>query len=625
MTARRPVWLFSLDTEQFTFIPLVTGGLKAWFQEYGATASDTDLEIIHFRYHLDAARWLAADWTSTERDKAWQAARYGRPPVAAFSCYTWNTPTFMTMIARMKADCPDLLVVVGGPHVQACDDYLRRQPVDIVVLGEGERAFTDILDAPEPFDRDAMLFIPGIALSDETGRVHKTRQRPLLKELDLLPSVTAVVPFADPAGRPYRWAAYETARGCPYACSYCQWDTGAIGVKVGQHSLGRVQADLTALMEGGVEGLLFCDANFGSLPDDIQKAQTIVELNERLGRPVHFATCWAKSHTEQVLSSARLLHRHRLLEHYTIALQTLTPGALKTSHRVNMSDWSSAARQLVNDGIPIVSELIWGLPGETLADFEANLDTLTKTFPSHTIYPYAMLPATSLYDRRQELGIETVELAPYGTARADYIVACNSFDREQGQRGYTLITAFILLYRGNVIPLTARYIALQELGSLSRLLTVAIERLIEQFLPGMPALAGAEPTEIFEHREFVYRWILQHSDEAFETIVEVLSAGLEHAGCGASVPTVRRLLQLDRLLIPSIDRGFRSSEAQLDFDAGIVLACLDEMRLPPNEALAESTRHHVKIHHGWDFGEDLVPRPQPVTSGSLLARYPVWP
>ena len=41
---RRPVWLLSMDTEQFQAPPMTTGGLKAYFHAYGATASYTDVD-----------------------------------------------------------------------------------------------------------------------------------------------------------------------------------------------------------------------------------------------------------------------------------------------------------------------------------------------------------------------------------------------------------------------------------------------------------------------------------------------------------------------------------------------------------------------------------------------------
>lgn len=619
--SQRPVWLFSLDTEQFTFLPLVTGGLKAWFVRYGRTAPVTDVSLVHFRYHSDAHRWLAAQWQTTELQRAHAALARGQRPVAAFSCYTWNVPTFLSMIRDMKESCPELLVVAGGPHVQEAGPYLAQGGVDLVVIGEGEVSFADILDAPSV---EALYCVPGLAFLDRDGRVIRTPPRQRIEELDRIPSPVPLIPFADPEGRPYKWAAYETMRGCPFRCAFCQWGTGAIGVNVAHFSIERVRSDLTAIMEGGVEGVLFCDSNFGALPDDYEKAETLVELNRRLGRPIHFATCWSKTHNAAVQRTARLLHRHHLLEHYTMALQTLTPKALKLSNRVNMSDYENVARSMARDGIPIVSELIWGLPGETLAEFEANLDKLTTVFPSHTIYPYAMLPSTDLYDQREALRIETVELAPYGEARADYIISCESFDREEGAEGYALITAYILLYRGNIIPLTARYLAMRRLGSVSRMLRMTLYALLEHFRPSFPALQWSDLTEVFEKREFIYRWMLQRRELVFDIITASLLDQLRQEGFDEAAPNVSRLLRLERELGPR-EKDFRALSVEFDFDAAGVYQALERMELPPEECFSPREGRPVAVAHGWDFGEDVIPRHFSAPEGGLRGRYPVWP
>src|SRR6185312_10353446 len=47
-SVKRPVWLFSLDTEQFSAVPMTTGRLKAYFQRFGRTPEGTDVELVHF-------------------------------------------------------------------------------------------------------------------------------------------------------------------------------------------------------------------------------------------------------------------------------------------------------------------------------------------------------------------------------------------------------------------------------------------------------------------------------------------------------------------------------------------------------------------------------------------------
>src|SRR5438874_3309335 len=129
----RAVWLFSLDCEQFTFLPLVTAGLKQYFARHGRNASRTAVELVHFRYHSQAVKWLWTQWESDGLRRARESLSNSERPVAAFSCYSWNMPTFMRMITRMKETCPEILIVAGGPQVQCIDPYVRGCGIDVIV------------------------------------------------------------------------------------------------------------------------------------------------------------------------------------------------------------------------------------------------------------------------------------------------------------------------------------------------------------------------------------------------------------------------------------------------------------------------------------------------------------
>jgi radical SAM superfamily enzyme YgiQ (UPF0313 family) len=124
------------------------------------------------------------------------------------------------MARLVKSSIPGVTVVAGGPHVQRAEDYLRDEAVDVVVLGEGEETLAALLDAPS---REDWRTVDGCAFL-EAGRVVRTRPRSRATDLDRFPSALDVVPLRDGEGRPlYTQASYETTRGCPYRCSFCEW------------------------------------------------------------------------------------------------------------------------------------------------------------------------------------------------------------------------------------------------------------------------------------------------------------------------------------------------------------------------------------------------------------------
>ena len=125
------------------------------------------------------------------------------------------------------------------------------------------------------------------------------------------------------------------------------------------------------------------------------------------------------------------------------------------------------AKEMSEQGVPIAAELIWGLPGDTLASFEHNLDQLLVTFPNINIFGYTLLPGTEFYRKRHEYKIESVPVAGYGKAKGEYVVGCHTFSRAQGEEGYFLITAHILLIHGYILPRTMRFLALSGVPGIS--------------------------------------------------------------------------------------------------------------------------------------------------------------
>ena len=191
-----------------------------------------------------------------------------------------------------------------------------------------------------------------------------------------------------------------------------------------QWSMQRIRSDWRKIADGGIRNLWLADSNFGALKQDMEKAQAIVDLKQSSGFPLSFATSWSKKHSRQVQEIVLLLHQHGLLPHYQLALQTLTPEALRLSNRQNMSSnqYEPIAKRMSEQGVPIAAELIWGLPGDNLPSFEHNLDRLLATFPNINIFGYTLLPGTEFYEKREQYQIEAIPVAGYGKAKGEYVV-----------------------------------------------------------------------------------------------------------------------------------------------------------------------------------------------------------
>jgi len=601
---QRPVFLFSMDTEQFFGPPMTTGALKAYFLAHGRTVAGTDVQLVHFRDRADVTSWLAGDWPEKIRPQVRAALAAGVRPVFGLSCYTWNVAEFLTLARTVKRDAAGALIVAGGPHVQRAEDFLFEDGIDVVVLGEGEKTFADLLDSP---DRAAWSDVQGCAYLTPAGAPHRTAPRTRTTDLDELPSALDVLELRDRNGEPiYEHVAYETSRGCPYRCSFCEWGTGAIGTKMFQFSLGRIRSDFERMVAGGLQDIWLCDSNFGALKDDLEKAKMIVELRNTVGAPRTFATSWSKNHNSRVREIVRMMHKNGLLPHYNFALQTLTPLALELSHRTNMraNDYEPVVKELAAEGVPICAELIWGLPGDTLREFEANLDHLLTIFPNVNIFGYTLLPGTEFYERRTEYQLETIPVAGYGKAKGEYVIGCHTFSRDEGAEGYFLITAYIMLARGQMMPITARFTAFAGGISTTGLLRFVLRSLLLELGCGPVVNGEVDQMAAYESRAEIYLSLLQQPERAYEVIRRATAAWFVEAGRSDLVPQALKLLELDEALCPRVGPT-RTIECSFGFPAHLVAERLGGMDPVDAALLARDEPVELEIHHPARVGEVL--------------------
>jgi hypothetical protein len=588
-----------MDSDQFHAPPTTTASLTAYFQRHGHSSQNTSVELVHFQDTDDIGAWLE-EWQARDLQRARLAVEHGVQPVLGFSFYTWNAAEFLELAAALKTLVPGLLLIAGGPHVQQAEDYLGVEALDVIFLGEAEISFQEFLDCS---GRAEWSGVNGLAYLED-GEILTTPPRARVTDLNTLPSPLEVLELTDSDGEPlYEAIAYETSRGCPFQCAFCEWGTGAIGSRMHQWPVTRIRRDWERIAAAGIKDIWLADSNFGALKQDMDKARIIVDLKQRTGLPRSFATSWSKKHSRRVQEIALLLHENSLLPHYQLALQTLTPEALRLSNRQNMSsnEYQPIAKHMSERGVPIAAELIWGLPGDNLPDFERNLDQLLAEFPNINIFGYTLLPGTEFYRRRKEYRIEAIPVAGYGKAKGEYVVGCHSFDRDQGEEGYFLISAHILLVHGHVMPLTTRLMALNREVPVSPLFRDILRQLTQRMRGNFPQLDIADRMAVYEARDSIYLAALGQREQLYRIIEQALVA--HYRAHDADPSAALKVLQLDQALCPR-EGDEQRCEEQFQFDASAVHGALAAMELP-GEALADGAAQILEIQHPGGVGEIL--------------------
>lgn len=299
-------------------------------------------------------------------------------PICLFSSYVWNHSLNMAAIARIKAINPGARIIIGGPEIPKyageTEAFLTDNPhVDFAVLGEGELACAEILAtlaSKQPGEQ--LESVSGIVFRDGENIV-RTAPRDRILDINALPSPYLHKEF-EPWFRKFHTTVLETNRGCPYGCTYCDWGSATLA-KVTRFSLERVTREIEYIAACKSENIFIADANFGMLEQDIAIAQVLVEVRERTGYPLRLYTNFAKNGGRRLMSVIKILHEGGLLPTGIIALQTTDETTLKTIQRDNIKTTAyETMMEFFNaEGIPMASDIMIGLPGQTIDSFQTDL------------------------------------------------------------------------------------------------------------------------------------------------------------------------------------------------------------------------------------------------------------
>lgn len=397
---------FNLLMNGSTYLPLVSGLLRAHAEQS---------EVV--RQHFTWAPFL---FHNDRVDRI--VGRYERPAVAAFSSLMWNAQLNLRVAEQVKQRHPDCLVVFGGANVpHEPEQFLRRHPfVDATVRGEGERPFTAALEAVAAARSDGRLDldgIPGLSWRTAGGEIrHSQLAQELQKDLDAYPS-------------PYLEGLYddlfvqhpelqfqsilETNRGCPFTCTFCYWGKGGMSRKYRFHGLERIQREIDWMADKKIKYVFNADSNFGMHRRDMEIAQYLVATKQRTGFPHKFRTCYGKNTDEKIFAIGKLFHEHGLEKGITISYQSVDSTVQQNIRRDNIRlDCARELQRRFNDlGVPVYTELILGLPGESLQSWVDGVDRVLGSGLKNQLFMYIcqVFPNTELADPEylQRFGIET--------------------------------------------------------------------------------------------------------------------------------------------------------------------------------------------------------------------------
>ena len=278
--------------------------------------------------------------------------RMEEPAMVGFSCYVWNEQYCLIMAKKIKQRWPKCVIMFGG--AQSSGKMIRYDFIDSIIMAEGEENFLDALR--------------GILAGEPPDQFYQKRR---LQELDIPSPYTTGVFDKILAEHPDAlWSmTFETNRGCPYACTFCDWG-GVTYSKVKKFDMEKVKADLEWCIGKPISYLICADANFGIFKErDVEIAKIIRRVADQ-SRIDSVNLQYAKNSTDVVFTIAKIIGD--LSRGITVSVQSMSDETLEAIKRKNLD--VNNIRHLMDLSekydVSTYTEVILGLPLETLESWK---------------------------------------------------------------------------------------------------------------------------------------------------------------------------------------------------------------------------------------------------------------
>lgn len=303
--------------------------------------------------------------------------------IVGFSTYIWNRSYNHVLGRELKKANPDIFLFAGGPEPPITDkDFFEKFPyLDLCVKQEGEKAVKAVLEQYLT-DKD-YLSITGLIVNVD-GKTVDTGLPNRINDLDTIPS-----PYLTDVFKPLmekhpeiRWnATLETNRGCPYMCTFCDWGSLTYS-KVKKFELERVYLELEWIGKNQCDFVSLTDANFGIFPErDSLIADKLIAVQKEYNNPKAYTIAWAKNQKQEVVDIVRkLIYEGGSKMGLNLSVQSMDDNVLDIIKRKNlaMNKIQEVFDLCEKYSIPLYTELILGLPGETIETWKDNFYKLFK-------------------------------------------------------------------------------------------------------------------------------------------------------------------------------------------------------------------------------------------------------
>lgn len=380
MLSRRLI-LLSLDWTRQKDPPLSLGhaSILANLVKKGVSVASLEYSVNSSSYH----------WTQVVKDIENTLKSFGRSTPhtdIGIGAFIWNESSVQNITESLKQIGFPGRVIVGGPQVSYSSPGIEREYpfADVFIRGYAEDVMFKLMTS----ERNKP--IRGVHYRGDPDLAWRSQV-----DLDKL-----VSPYLTGLIKPQPFLRWETQRGCPFMCSFCQHRESGDHLKRRNLLSKRLQDEIDFFCENNVNDFAVLDPTFNSGPSYLDVLRRFVH-NKYTGK------ISLQSRFEMVkepyLDLCQQLNETGLVQ-LEFGLQTVHDAEAKAVRRGNPLKRIKRSIDNINSrNLLYEVSIIFGLPNQTLESFKQTVQfCLDHNVPVIKAFPLMLLRGTELDERKEE-------------------------------------------------------------------------------------------------------------------------------------------------------------------------------------------------------------------------------
>ena len=323
-----------------------------------------------------------------------------KPDVIGIYCNTSNYRHALELAREIKANfSSERPVIFGGPHVTIRPlEVLNNDPVDYIVIGEGEKTVVELMAVLNSNDLGKLSEVKGIGFKKD-GKLVINPPRELIEDLDSIAfPARHLVPLDKYKPSPNQYKRFPmttmiASRGCPFGCTFCNVET-IWTRRYRIRSVKNVIEEIKHLINNyGIKEINFWDDVWGL------NKQWIEEFCDTILREGLDLTWCCECRVDTI--DRKILKKMKKAGCWSIffGIESLNKEILEAiNKKITIEQITSALKWTKEAGIETRANFILGLPRENPEKVRKMLKMLCKINPDYVKFnmltPY---PETVLY------------------------------------------------------------------------------------------------------------------------------------------------------------------------------------------------------------------------------------